>query len=328
MGIAMFLHRQMLPVGLLTVAIVGLIWPAPGRAMALLPTQYVAVSIIFLCSGLLLRTQEIRHAASAWPATLWGMTSILFITPAVGVAVALHAPLEDSFRLGLAIFCCMPTTLSSGIALTSQAKGNTALALLLTVSTNLLGVFTIPFVLAIALGAVGSITLSAESLLVKLCLTILLPLIAGRLLRLRLGDWADARRSNITVVSNLALISVPWMKFSQSSDRLAAVAPDQLLMLVGAGLVIHVLYLALNGGATRLFGFSVPVRKAVVMMASQKTLPVALTVLALIPDEVLSAQSKGLVVIPCITSHLGQIFVDAFLATRWSTMDHESDGRT
>ncbi len=324
-GILSFLRRQMLPVGLITVALIGLLWPTPGRAMAELPTQYVAVSIIFLCSGLLLRTDEILAAISAWPATLWGMISILFVTPAIGVAVALQAPLDDSFRLGLALFCCMPTTLSSGIALTSQAKGNTALALLLTVSTNLLGVFTIPFVLAVALGAVGSVTLSAESLLVKLCLTILLPLVAGRLLRLRLGNWADARRSTITVVSNLALISVPWMKFSQSSERLAAVALSELLILIGAGLVIHFLYLVLNGGASRLFGFDLPVRKAVILMASQKTLPVALTVLALIPDEVMSAQTKGLVAIPCITSHLGQIFVDAFLSTRWAAAQ-ESEG--
>lgn len=313
-----FLRRQLLPVGLVTVALIGLVWPEPGRWMATLPTQYVAVSIIFLISGLLLRTDEIRAALSAWPATLWGIAAILFITPAIGAFIALQAPLDDSFRLGLALFCCMPTTLSSGIALTNQARGNTALALLLTVSTNLLGVFTIPFVLVAVLGIVGAISLSAQSLLVKLCLTILLPLVVGRLLRVRLGSWADAHRPTLTLVSNLALISVPWMKFSQSSDRLAAVAGGQLLMLIAAGLVIHFVYLAFNDGAARLFGFDLPLRKAVVLMASQKTLPVALTVLALIPDEVLSAQDKGLVAIPCITSHLGQIFVDAFLATRWA----------
>jgi len=30
-----------------------------------------------------------------------------------------------------------------------------------------------------------------------------------------------------------------------------------------------------------------------------------------------SAGVKGLIAIPCITSHLGQIFMDAILATRW-----------
>ena len=39
----------------------------------------------------------------------------------------------------------MPTTLGVGVALTGAARGNQALALLLTVGTNLLGIVTTPF---------------------------------------------------------------------------------------------------------------------------------------------------------------------------------------
>ncbi|MDP7449277.1 MAG: bile acid:sodium symporter, partial [Candidatus Latescibacteria bacterium] len=175
-----FLRRQMLPVGLLTVAVIGLMWPEPGRAMARLPTQYIAVSAIFICSGLMLRTDEIRAALRAWQATTWGVLSILFVTPVVGGLFAYRVPMDPAFQLGLALFVCMPTTLSSGIALTTQARGNAALALLLTVVTNLAGIFTIPFVLVAVLGALGQVELSAWNLLVKLCLSILLPLMAGR----------------------------------------------------------------------------------------------------------------------------------------------------
>jgi solute carrier family 10 (sodium/bile acid cotransporter), member 7 len=226
--------------------------------------------------------------------------------------------MDPAFQLGLALFVCMPTTLSSGIALTTQARGNTALALLLTVVTNLAGIFSIPFVLVAVLGTLGQIELSAWDLLIKLCLSILLPLMVGRWLRRHLGAWADANRPRITMFSNLALISIPWMKFSESSDRLAAVALSNLLVLVAAGLVVHAVFLALNMAASGVLRLEPAQRKAVVLMASQKTLPVALTVLALIPDSAVSADIKGLIAIPCITSHLGQIFVDAILATRWS----------
>ena len=57
-----FLQKQFLPLGLVTVAAVGFFFPAPGIYMAGLPTQYVAVSIIFLLSGLMLKTDE-GHAA-------------------------------------------------------------------------------------------------------------------------------------------------------------------------------------------------------------------------------------------------------------------------
>ena len=312
------LRRQMLPVGLITVAFIGLVWPEPGRYMGHLPTQYAAVSIIFICSGLVLRTADIRAAFSAWPATLWGCLAILFVTPVLGVLLAFRVPINPSFQLGLALFCCMPTTLSSGIALTSQARGNVAQALVLTVLSNLVGIFTVPFVLSLLLGALGNVELSAPDLLVKLCLIILLPLSAGWFLRRFAVEWIDRNRARITLTSNLALISVPWMKFSESSERLAQIALTNLAVLIVAGLAIHVLYLLLNDGASRLFRFALPARKAVVILASQKTLPVSMTVLAVIPNETLSPEVKGLVAIPCITFHLGQIFIDAIVATRWA----------
>ncbi len=316
-----FLRKQMLPVGLLTAAAVGLVWPEPGRYMGQLPTQYVAVSIIFICSGLVLRTADIRAAFSAWPATLWGCLAILVVTPVVGVLLAFQAPIDPSFQLGLALFCCMPTTLSSGIALTHQARGNVAQALMLTVLSNLVGIVTVPFVLSLLLGALGDVELSALDLLAKLCLTILLPLSAGRYLRRFAEEWIDRHRAHIAATSNLALISVPWMKFSESSQALAQIALSNLGVLIVAGLAIHILFLALNDGASRLFRLALPARKAVVILASQKTLPVAMTVLAVIPDEALSPEVKGLVAIPCITFHLGQIFIDAIVATRWSASD-------
>ena len=312
------LRRQMLPVGLLTVALVGLLWPTPGRAMGRLPTQYIAVSAIFVCAGLLLRTDEISAALRAWRASCWGVVSILFVTPAIGGVIAFNVPMEPAFQLGLALFVCMPTTLSSGIALTTQARGNAALALLLTVVTNLVGIFTIPFVLVSVLGTLGEVELSAWDLLFKLCLVILLPLLVGRRLRRHILFWVDANRPRITTFSNLALISIPWMKFSESSDRLAGVAITNLLILVAAGLVVHAVFLLLNTGVSHALGLELAQRKAVVLMASQKTLPVALTVLALIPDSAVPADVKGLIAIPCITSHLGQIFTDAVIATKWS----------
>jgi len=66
-------------------------------------------------------------------------------------------------------------------------------------------------------------------------------------------------------------------------------------------------------------------RRAVVLMASQKTLPVAMTVLAFLPETVVSPELKGLIAIPCITFHLGQIFMDAFIATRWGNEGEVGD---
>ncbi len=312
-----FLKKQFLPVGLIAVALVGFFFPAPGLYVAQRPAaQFAAIAVIFVCAGLALRTDEIRAALSAWSASLWGLLSILLVTPVVGGLIAFQLPLDPSFQLGLALFCAMPTTVSSGIALTAQARGNVALALLLTVSTNLIGVFSVPFVLALLLESAGQVELSAGDLLVKLCLFILLPLLAGKFLQRFIGEWAQRNRANLTMLSNAALISIPWTKISESSQQLAQIALTSLLVLAVFGLLIHIVYLLLNDGVCRALRFALPLRKAVVLMASQKTLPVAMTVLAFLP---VPAETKGLIAIPCITFHLGQIFLDAVIATRWGS---------
>ena len=322
-----FLLRQFLPVGLLVVAVVGFFFPRPGLYMAELPTQYVAVSLIFFLSGLMLKTDEVHAALAAWKATSWGCVSILFATPFIGAAIAFQLPMEPAFQFGLALFCCMPTTLTSGVALTAQARGNVALALLLTVLTNVAGIFTVPFVLAHLLSSLGQVELSASDLFAKLCLSILLPLGVGKYLRRFAVDWIDAQRSRLTLASNAALISIPWMKFSESSGRLAQIEPASLLIMVVSGLAIHALYLLLNGGACVLLQLEAAARKTVVLMASQKTLPVAMTVLAFLPDSAVSPEQKGLLAIPCIVFHLGQIFMDAVIATRWGNVSPEDRAR-
>jgi len=313
-----FIQKQFLPLGLILVAVAGIFLPEPGIFMASLPTANFVVSIIFFISGLLLKTDEIWEAVSAWQGTMWGCISILIVTPVIGVTVATLVPMDPIFQIGLALFCCMPTTLSSGIALTSQSRGNVALALLLTVLTNIGGILTVPFALIFLVGpmlqSIGPVELSAGDLFLKLCISILLPLSAGKFCR-RLGDnWLDGHRLELSMISNLALISVPWMKFSQSSKRLAEIDLNELLVLIMAGMSIHVIYLILNTGVVKLLSIKWKEGKAVILLSSQKTIPVAMTVLAFIP---VAEETKGLIAIPCITFHFAQIIIDALLATRW-----------
>ena len=73
---------------------------------------------IFIISGLGLRRGEAARALSAWGAIAFGAASILAITPLAALAVQ-RLPLgSPELTLGLAVFCCMPTTLSSGVSLT------------------------------------------------------------------------------------------------------------------------------------------------------------------------------------------------------------------
>ena len=313
-----FIQKQFLPLGLLLAVCVGIFFPAPGIYMAQLPTASVVISIIFFIAGLLLKTDEIWRAVSAWKGIVWGCSSILFVTPLIGVTLAVMLTTDPIFQIGLSLFCCMPTTLSSGVALTGQARGNVALALLLTVLTNIGGIITVPFALVFLVGPllqfIGPVEISAGNLLLNLCVSILCPLFLGKFCRKFSENWLDKRRPKLSVISNLALISVPWMKFSQSSTRLAEVNMNELIVLIFAGVFIHVFYIIFNAGVVRVLRIDWKEGKAVVLLSSQKTIPVAMTVLAFFP---VPEDTKGLIAIPCITFHFGQIIIDALIATRW-----------
>ena len=80
--------------------------------------QNLTTTGIFILSGLGLRRGATLKALTSWGSVAFGMLSILVITPLAAV-VALRLPLHPpELAFGLAVFCCMPTTLSSGVSLT------------------------------------------------------------------------------------------------------------------------------------------------------------------------------------------------------------------
>ena len=181
-------QKHFLPIGLAVALLLGLTLPAPGAALAQLKVagrgavSFVCVTFIFIVSGLTLKTDDIKKALRAWKATAFGFVSILFLTPLLALLPQQLPFLPAEFQIGFLIFCTMPTTVNSGVALAQTAKGNFALALLLTVCTNLLGVVTVPFYLSLLLG-VGGFHLDPLPLLVNLVLMILLPLALGKAAR-------------------------------------------------------------------------------------------------------------------------------------------------
>ena len=69
-----------------------------------------------------LKTEDIYAALRAYPSLLYAMVAILAITPMAGFLV-MEIPFQPKeFRVGLSLFCCVPTTLTSGVTLASQVR--------------------------------------------------------------------------------------------------------------------------------------------------------------------------------------------------------------
>ena len=97
----------------------------------------------------------------------------------------------------------------------------------------------------------------------------------------------------------------------------------QICLLILAGVAVHLTYLAVNyllsRYAFRLDSYNL---RAVLIMASQKTLPVSVTIISYFPATLGGERvSKGLLTVPCIVGHVSQLFIDAFLAGRFAARD-------
>ncbi|KAE9465401.1 hypothetical protein C3L33_02689, partial [Rhododendron williamsianum] len=141
---------------------------------------------IFIISGLTLRSDEIGAAAEAWPVGIFGLGSILLFTPFFSKLILQLQLQPQEFVTGLAIFSCMPTTLSSGVALTRLAGGNSALALAMTLVSSLLGILVVPFSISMFIANGVGVSVPTEQLLRSLILTLLVPLLVGKVMFLLL----------------------------------------------------------------------------------------------------------------------------------------------
>ncbi|CAI8602052.1 unnamed protein product [Vicia faba] len=254
---------------------------------------------------------------------LYLYVSILFLTPYFSrIILQVHLQPQE-FITGLAIFCCMPTTLSSGVALTQLAGGNAALALAMTVISNLLGILIVPYSITKFVASGVGVTLPTKQLFKSLVLTILIPLILGKVLRESfkgVADFVDRNRKLFSGISAFFLSLVPWTQVSKSRSLLLIVKPKVFLVAIGLGALLHLTLLVFNsvavqslsiisGGEKSTF-FCEENANALILVASQKTLPV---MVAVIEPLCGAFGESGLLVLPCIATHLIQIIVDSFL---------------
>ncbi|KAH7536951.1 probable sodium/metabolite cotransporter BASS4, chloroplastic [Ziziphus jujuba] len=322
-----FASDNFLPLALVGGVALGLANPSLGCLADRYSLSKFSTFGIFIISGLTLRSGDITAAAEAWPVGIFGLISILLLTPYFSSIIMQLQIQPQEFVTGLAIFCCMPTTLSSGVALTQLAGGNSALALAMTVFSNLLGILVVPFSISkfVANGVGASVP--AKQLFKSLVVKLLIPLVLGKVLRETfkgLTDFVDQNRKLFSKLSAVFLSLVPWIQVSRSRSLLLMVNPTNFLVAVGMAVLLHIILVAFNalamkglsflsGGDQSVFGKKEN-SSALVLVASQKTLPVMVAVVEQLGGAL---GESGLLVLPCVAAHLNQIILDSILVNFW-----------
>jgi len=333
-----FIIKNFLPLSLIFGVVFGSLVPWPGHYINHKVTQYLCVVGIFLYSGLFLRTDTLKEALTAFGAVAWGLASILFITSIIGAHLTKllifdpeNAPNRgdngttvtsgpyigpNEFVTGLQVYMCMPCTISSGVVMVTQLEGNTALALLLTAVANVIGVFTIPVLIKWIVAAGVTFQFDLPGLVVKLSLSMLVPLIVGKLLRfikqLKTFVYRPRVKLCMKLTNILLLVAISWMKISTTSIKggLKNLTVASVFVVAGWSIAMHLIFLIINICASFALRLKMDQKKCIIILASAKTAAVAIPVVALLPP---SLGDPGLMAIGIIVAHLTVILLDAVL---------------
>lgn len=321
-------YKQFLPVGFLLAVIIALVWPWPGQELyhimigswKVIPT--INLIIIFFIFGISLDTQELKSAMKAWKSLIVGDVSILVLTSLTGF-IPIYLPFNPkAFSIGLAIMACVPTSLSSGVTLVIQGEGHGTLALLQTVTTNILGIFISPIFIKLVLGgAVEGLKIDGVDLLIKLMFQILVPLLIGKavreLFKAKVVPFVKKYKIPLSCINSFQIIMIVWQTLSNSQKKLLERSALEIVMAVVAAIVQHIAFLVMNMLLTWVLRLPEKERKAVIIMASQKALPIAAVVISTLDEA--KVGSLGLISIPCIVFYVMQLFIDAVIANHWAS---------
>lgn len=171
----------------------------------------LVIAAMMLGVGMSLRPADFAALASAPRAAVVGLVNMYLVFPALAFLIAASFPLAPALQVGLILLAASPSA-STSTLFTYLARGDAALALALTAISKFLPVFIIPLYVGLAAAwftdAETAIRLSFADTSERLVQIVLLPVVAGMILRHRLPAAAERIRPWVTRLAVLALIGL------------------------------------------------------------------------------------------------------------------------
>jgi solute carrier family 10 (sodium/bile acid cotransporter), member 7 len=312
MSMSTFWRRHWFLVGLAAVCAAAIAFPAGGIAVrqAPLALPLLTATSLFL-SSVTLETAGLREGADVRGLAL-GLSSNYLVAPLLAVAlVRLFGPEETGagsegyqFFEAMMIVAAQAGTIASAPALTLAAGGNQALALLITLSSNLLTSLVTPLILRLTVGTV--VAFPVGRMMREDALVVLLPVVAGqvahRLFWSRLGRCLPVIVRLPQAIILVFVYTGVAMAASHLSER-----PALILSFVTTAAALHVALLVWNHRSATWLGLSERNRTAVVFCGSQKTLPNGIYLW----DKFFPTNPHGALALVCY--HVFQLVLDSLL---------------
>jgi sodium/bile acid cotransporter 7 len=301
-----------------TVVLASLV-PAIGRgAVVANDASDIAITFLFFLYGARLSPQAAIAGLRQWRLHSAVLACTFLLFPVLGVSASIVFPhlLSPQLWAGLIFLCVLPSTVQSSIAFTSIAHGNVAAALCSASASNIIGIFVTPLLVGLTLHTQGS-AFSFEALR-DIVMQLLLPFVAGQILRPLIGRWVQANKKILGLVDRGSILTVIYAAFSEGVAsgiwHHLGVAELATLLVVSAILLAAVLTLTTFISRHVLH---LPVEDEIVLVfcGSKKSLASGLPMASVL----FSGPQVGLIVLPLMLFHQMQLMVCAMLARHYAS---------
>ncbi|MCK8785908.1 bile acid:sodium symporter [Roseomonas sp. NAR14] len=315
--------RFRLPVDGFVLLLIGMVClasvlPAHGQgAVAVGWAANIAIGLLFFLYGARLAPQAAVAGLRHWRLHTAVLLCTYALFPLLGLAMRPLAPsvIPESLYTGLLFLCLLPSTVQSSIAFTSIARGNVAAALCAASASNLLGVFLTPLLVGALMHQSG--VGFSFGVLRDIVVQLLLPFVAGQLLRPLIGGLVHRYRSVLTRVDRVSILLVVYVAFSEGvvSGIWRQLDLADLGVLFAACAVLLALVLGITTFVARRV-MKLPVEDEIVLVfcGSKKSLASGLPMASVL----FGGATVGMAVLPLMLFHQMQLMVCAWLARRYA----------
>jgi sodium/bile acid cotransporter 7 len=285
----------------------------------------ITIVLLFFFHGAKLARDQIVAGLIHWRLHLTILACTFVLFPVIGMVGILTLPslLPRDLWIGILFVCALPSTVQSAIAFVSMAKGNVPAAIASASASQMLGVILTPILMGLMAGAHGGgIGLGGIG---KIAAQILLPFVAGHLLRPWIGGWVARNRNLVNLTDRSTILIAVYGAFSAAviEGLWHKLSPEALALLCAVDAVLLAIALLLTWGTGRMLGFDRADRIAILFCGTKKSLLQGVPMAKVL----FPGGQTGVILLPIMLFHQMQLMACAFIARRYSDMDKAAADR-
>lgn len=291
--------------------------PARGVALAAFDTAAdAAIVLLFFLHGAKLSREAVLAGIGHWRLHLMTLAFTYVLFPVLGLAAqaVTGRVIDPTLAMGLLFLALLPSTVQSSIAMTAMAGGNVAAAVCSASFSNLIGIVLTPALVALLMENAGAgISLaSIEAIVFQL----LVPFVAGHLLRPWIGAWVARQKKMLTLVDRGSILLVVYTAFGAAvvEGLWHHVSPGDLALILAACIALLATVLAATWGIGRAMGLSREDAIVLLFCGSKKSLASGVPMAGVL----FPAAQVGVVLLPVMLFHQIQLIACALIAKRMS----------